>query len=78
MAKLLDVSRGTIVGVYDTLLTAGMLVATLGSGTRVAYASPSVPNFNNLKKTAVAAHYPTRVCHFDDCDGTSLYLNVVR
>jgi DNA-binding GntR family transcriptional regulator len=81
MAKLLNVSRGTVVDAYETLLTTGVLVATAGSGISVAHSthsSPSVPNFSNLKRTAIAAHYPTRVCHFDDWDGTSLYLNVVR
>jgi DNA-binding GntR family transcriptional regulator len=78
MAKLLNVSRGTVLDAYETLLTTGLLVSTAGSGISVAHASPSVPNFSNLKRTAIAAHYPTRVCHFDDWDGTSLYLNVVR
>jgi DNA-binding transcriptional regulator YhcF (GntR family) len=78
MATLLNVSRGTVVDAYETLLTTGVLVATPGSGIHVAHASPSVPNFSNLKRTAVAAHYPTRVCHFDDWDGTALYLNLIR
>ena len=78
LARSLDVSRGTVVDAYETLLTSGALVATAGSGTRVASASPSVPNFSNLARTARAAHYPTHVIHVDDCDGTALYLNVAR
>ena len=78
MARLLDVSRGTVVDAYDALLTTGVLVATAGSGVRVASASPRVPDFSNLKKAAIAAHYPAQVCHFADCDGTTLYLNVRR
>jgi DNA-binding GntR family transcriptional regulator len=76
MAKLLDVSRGTVVDVYETLLATGMLVATPGSGIHIAYASSSIPDFSNLKRTVAAAHYPTRICHFSDWDGTSLYLNL--
>jgi DNA-binding GntR family transcriptional regulator len=74
----LPFSRGTVVDAYGTLLSTGLLVATAGSGVRVAATAPRVPNLGNLKKTAIAAHYPTRVCHFEDCDGTALYLNVLR
>jgi hypothetical protein len=56
----------------------GSFDASAGSGMRVASASPNVPNFSNLKKTAIAAHYPSRVLQFDDRDGNALYLNVVR
>jgi DNA-binding GntR family transcriptional regulator len=78
MAKLLDVSRGTVVDAYEALVAAGVLVASAGSGVNVAPAAPSIPNFSNLRRTAIAAHYPTRVCHLDDWDGTALYLNAVR
>jgi DNA-binding GntR family transcriptional regulator len=78
MARLLNVSRGTVVDAYETLHSAGLLVATAGRGVRVAGAASSVPNFDNLKQTAIAAHYPTRVCLFEDWDGTSLYFNVMR
>jgi DNA-binding GntR family transcriptional regulator len=78
MAKLLDVSRGTVVDAYDALLSTGVLVSSARSGIRVAAATPTFPDFGNLKLTALAAHYPTRVCHFEDLDGTALYLNAVR
>jgi GntR family transcriptional regulator/MocR family aminotransferase len=78
LAKLLNVSRGTVVEAYDRLLENGMLVATAGSGIHVAHLSPTVPNFSNLKRTAAKAHYPARICRFDDPDGTALYLNVIR
>ncbi len=78
MATLLGVSRGTVVDVYETLINAGMLVSTAGSGIRVADVSASVPDFSNLTKTAIAAHYPTRVCLLEDWDGTALYLNILR
>ena len=78
MARLLGESRGTVVEAYEALLESGMLVATAGSGVRVAAGSASVPNFGNLKRTAVAAHYPVRVYQFEDWDGSGLYLNVSR
>ena len=63
---------------YEALMEAGMIVASAGSGVHVARASPSVPNFSNLKRTAAAAHYPARVCLLQDQDGTQLYLNILR
>jgi DNA-binding GntR family transcriptional regulator len=78
MAKWLGVSRGTVVEAYDALLATGTLVATAGSGIHVAQVSPTVPNFSNLKQTIASAHYPARTLHFEDCDGTALYLNGLR
>ena len=78
MAKLLTVSRGTVVDAYEALMEKGMIVASAGSGVRVAPASPAVPNFSNLKKAAAAAHYPARVLLLNDQDGTRLYLNVLH
>lgn len=78
LANLLAVSRGTVVDAYEVLLEAGLILAKPGSGVRVAQVSPRVPNFKNLRRTAAAAHYPTRVCNFEDPDGTPLYLNLLR
>ena len=78
MAGLLAVSRGTVVEAYEGLLEQGLILAVPGSGMRVVHRSPRVPNLGNLKRAAAAAHYPARVCVFDDRDGTPLYLNVLR
>jgi GntR family transcriptional regulator/MocR family aminotransferase len=78
MARWLNVSRGTVLQAYEALLEAGVLSAAVGSGVHVAHLSTTVPNFSNLKRTIAAAHYPTRTLHFEDRDGTTLYLNVVR
>jgi GntR family transcriptional regulator/MocR family aminotransferase len=78
MSKLLSVSRGTVVDAYDNLLATGALVAKCGSGVHVAHSSPGVPNFSDLKTTALAAHYPTRIFACEDVDGTALYLNLAR
>ncbi len=77
LARLLQVSRGTVVDAYEALLEAGTLTSRAGSGTTVASLSPSVPSLSKLKKTAVAAHFPARVCRFEDWEGTQLYLNGV-
>jgi GntR family transcriptional regulator/MocR family aminotransferase len=78
LARLLNVSRGTVMDAYDNLLATGVLIATPGSGIHVAQVYAGIPNFSNLKMTAIAAHYPTRTVAFEDRDGTQLYLNVVR
>jgi DNA-binding GntR family transcriptional regulator len=79
MARLLKVSRGTVVDAYEALLERGLLVAKAGSGVRVNYAAANnVPNFTNLRRTASAAHYPIQTLHFVDPDGTMLYFNVAR
>jgi len=78
MAKLLHVSRGTVVDAYEALLETGVLTAQAGRGITVTSSSTSVPNFSNLRRTAIAAHFPARVCRFEDWDGTPLYLNVIR
>lgn len=78
LAALLAVSRGTVVDAYEALLEAGLILAEPGSGVRVARVSPHIPNFSGLRKAAAAAHYPVRVCRFEDPDGTPLYLNVLR
>jgi DNA-binding GntR family transcriptional regulator len=78
LARWLNVSRGTVVQAYEALVEAGVIVATVGSGVHVAHLSTTVPNFSNLKRTIAAAHYPTRTLHFEDRDGTTLYVNVVR
>ncbi len=77
LAALLAVSRGTVVDAYEALLEAGLVLTELGTGVYVAYVAPRVPNFVNLKRAAVAAHYPARITFFEDPDGSSLYLNVL-
>ena len=78
MARVLRVSRGTLVDAYEALLETGLLTSRAGSGVSVASFSPGVPNFGNLRRTAIAAHFPAHVCRLEDFDGTPLYLNVVR
>ena len=78
MAKLLHVSRGTVVEAYEALLETGVLTAQAGRGITVTSSLPGVPNFSNLRRTAIAAHFPAHVCRFEDWDGTPLYLNSIR
>jgi DNA-binding GntR family transcriptional regulator len=79
MAKLLHVSRNTVVDAYERLLEDSLIKARAGSGIQVNHTAPStVPNFSNLRRTARAAHYPVRTILFEDPDGITLYLNATR
>jgi DNA-binding GntR family transcriptional regulator len=79
LAKLLHVSRNTVVDAYETLLEDGLIKTRAGSGIQVDHAGPgTVPNFSNLRRTARAAHYPVRTIHFEDPEGTTLYLNATH
>jgi DNA-binding GntR family transcriptional regulator len=79
LAKLLSVSRNTVVDAYERLLEDGLIKTRAGSGVQVDHAATAiVPNFSNLRKTARAAHYPVRTTQFEDPDGTTLYLNAPR
>ena len=62
LAKVLEVSRGTVVEAYEVLLEKGLIVTTAGSATRVAPGAANVPNFSNLRRTVAAAHYPAGCC----------------
>lgn len=77
LAKLLNVSRNTVVEAYDKLFESGFIVVKPGSGVKISHAAPSmIPNFANLRRTARAAHYPVRTLLFQDPDGTPMYLNL--
>jgi DNA-binding transcriptional regulator YhcF (GntR family) len=79
LAKLLHVSRNTVVEAYERLLEDGLITTKAGSCIQVEHSrSSSVPNFSNLRKTARAAHYPARTIQLADPDGTTLYLNATR
>jgi DNA-binding GntR family transcriptional regulator len=79
LAKLLHVSRNTVVDAYERLLEDGLIKTRAGSGIQVDHAGAGmVPNFSNLRRTARAAHYPVRPIRVDDPDGTGLYLNATR
>lgn len=79
LAKMLGVSRNTVVEAYEQLLEDGLAVTKMGSGIRISHAATNpFPNFSNLRKTARAAHYPLQTIQVEDPDGTALYLNPTR
>ena len=77
LAKLLNVSRNTVVEAYDKLLENGFAIVKPGSGVKISHAAlRTIPNFANLRRTARTAHYPMRTFPFQDPDGTPMYLNL--
>ena len=79
LAKVLGVSRNTVVEVYERLLEEGLVVTRQGSGVRVCGAwAERVSLFGNLRRTLRAAHHPEQTVEIHDPDGTGLYLNASR
>lgn len=79
LAKMLHVSRNTVVEAYEELLERGLIETRAGSGIRVCSdIQNTIPDFSTLRSTAREAHYPVRTIQFEDLDGTGLYLNVIR
>ena len=76
MAKLLRVSRNTVLAAFDDLVADDLVRGERGSGMRVNKSSP-VPEMSmfGLKRAIRAAGYPARVVSLRDLDGNPLYIN---
>ena len=75
MARLLGVSRNTVLAAFDALAADDLLRAERGAGiwVRNGTAVPDVTWFG-LKQVIRAAGYPARVVNLEDQDGNPLYL----
>jgi DNA-binding GntR family transcriptional regulator len=72
LARELRVSRNTVVAAYEQLVLEGLLIAAVGSGTRVRGTKPTksdLPDF--LRKSG----YPSDSLHFRDAEGNDIYLH---
>ena len=78
MARLLGVSRNTVMTAYDDLVAAGLISGRRGAGMliggRDAEASAAAVNMFDPQRVLRQAQYPTRTLHAVDPDGTHLYL----
>ena len=74
MAKLLSVSRNTVLAAYDDLAAEGLVCGERGSGVRVV-GGGAKQAFLGLGHVIRAAGYPAKVVAFADPDGNPLYLN---
>ena len=78
MARLLGVSRNTVMTAYDDLVAAGLISGRRGAGmligARDAEASAAAVNMLDPQRILRQAQYPARTLHVVDPDGTHLYL----
>jgi DNA-binding transcriptional regulator YhcF (GntR family) len=72
MAKLLDVSRNTVLAAYDDLAADGLLRGERGAGMRV---NSTAKASLGLRHVIRAAGYPARVLALTDPDGNPLLIN---
>ena len=76
LAKLLRVSRNTVLAAYDDLVADSLLRGERGAGMRVSdCAAPERPLYG-LRRVIREARYPSKVLAFEDNDGNQLYLRI--
>jgi DNA-binding GntR family transcriptional regulator len=73
LARLLGVSRTTVLAAYDDLVADGLIQGQRGSGMLVAAGVGSGESALELRRLLQNAQYPARTIGFFDPDGTPLY-----
>ena len=75
MARLLGVSRNTVLAAFDDLAADDLLRGEKGAGMRVRNGTPAPEvTWFGLKQVIRAAGYPARVVELADPDGNPIYL----
>ena len=75
LAKILRVSRNTVVAAYSELIAHGLIRATRGAGVRVNATAPlSGMPLAGMRALIEAAHFPARVLQVEDCDANPVYV----
>lgn len=75
MARLLRVSRNTVLAAYDDLAAEDLVRGERGSGMRVHHvAAAPEPSWFGLRQVIREAGYPAKVLAVEDPDGNPLYL----
>jgi len=75
LAKMLDVSRNTVLAAYDDLAADDLISGRIGAGMQVnGGTSGSGATLYGLHDVVRAAHYPAKVLPIQDPDGNSLYI----
>jgi len=73
LARLLLVSRNTVLAAYEELAAEGLITGKPGAGMRVnGPAGVGRPRFHRVMREA---RYPERTAALQDCDGNPLLLN---
>jgi len=75
LAKLLGVSRNTVLTAYDELAADGLISGRRGAAMLVTRRAAGLPDLLRLLRDA---HYPSRTLTIIDPDGGELYLNYSR
>jgi DNA-binding GntR family transcriptional regulator len=76
LARLLGVSRNTVLAAYDDLAADGLIRGETGAGMRVNGTVPSRSGmFFGLGQVIRSANYPARVLEIADPDENPIYLN---
>jgi DNA-binding transcriptional regulator YhcF (GntR family) len=75
MAKLLRVSRNTVLAAYDELAADDLIRGERGAGMRVHAGGTAAPSLFGLRHVIRAANYPARIVPISDADGNPLYVN---
>jgi DNA-binding GntR family transcriptional regulator len=73
MARLLGVSRNTVMTAYDDLVAAGLIHGRRGAGMLVAVKAPA-GHLLDPRRVLRQAQYPARTLRVVDPDGTQVYL----
>jgi GntR family transcriptional regulator/MocR family aminotransferase len=73
LARLLKISRNTVLAAYEELISDGLLQPHNRSGMQVTGSAPALTLFG-LRATVRAAHSPARIQPFEDPDGNHLYI----
>ncbi|HEX5109837.1 MAG TPA: GntR family transcriptional regulator [Vicinamibacterales bacterium] len=74
LARVVGVSRNTVLAVYDDLAADGLIEGRRGAAMIVAAGRPVPPNLVNARVILREAGYPTRIVDVDDADGNPLSL----
>jgi DNA-binding GntR family transcriptional regulator len=73
LARMLGVSRNTVLAAFDDLAADDLLLGEKGAGMRVQGSVPEV-TWSGLKQVIRAAGYPAKVVALADPDGNPIYL----
>jgi DNA-binding GntR family transcriptional regulator len=75
LAKMLEVSRNTVLAAYDDLVADDLISGRIGAGMQIkGGASGPGATLYGLHHVIRAAHYPANVLAVADPDGNSLYI----
>lgn len=75
LAKILRVSRNTVVTAYSELIANGLIRTMRGAGARVSGAAPlSGMPLASMRRLIEAAHFPASVLQIEDSDANPIYI----